>query len=74
MVTATLVCSFALMHGLNGLGRLRVSAQGERLGLDVHEHGATAYPEFEPIAADTLDKPAAPRPAPSSLPRARIVR
>jgi Amt family ammonium transporter len=27
-------------------GTLRVSAEGELEGLDIHEHGTTAYPEY----------------------------
>jgi hypothetical protein len=27
-------------------GRLRITAEGELEGLDLHEHGAPAYPEY----------------------------
>jgi len=43
---ATLVVSFALMYAVKLTGTLRVSREGELEGLDLHEHGATAYPEF----------------------------
>ena len=31
---------------LNLFGRLRISKQGEEEGLDIHEHGISAYPEY----------------------------
>ena len=43
---ATLVVAFALMVVVKMTGTLRVSAEGEKLGLDWHEHGAHAYPEY----------------------------
>jgi len=45
-VAATLAVSFVLMYALKYAGILRVSAAGELEGLDLHEHGATAYPEY----------------------------
>jgi Amt family ammonium transporter len=41
------------------LGLLRVSAEGELIGLDIYEHGMVAYPEFtnspsEPVPAESL--------------------
>jgi Amt family ammonium transporter len=46
---AVFVVSMALMYGLKMTGALRVSQAGELEGLDVHEHGAPAYPEFVTI-------------------------
>jgi Amt family ammonium transporter len=48
MVTlgATLVVAFALMYAVKATGTLRVSMAGEIEGLDIHEHGMPAYPEF----------------------------
>lgn len=43
---ATLGVSLAMMFALKYVGILRVSEAGEREGLDVHEHGASAYPEY----------------------------
>jgi Amt family ammonium transporter len=43
---ATLAVSFVLMYAVKFVGALRVSEVGEREGLDLHEHGAAAYPEF----------------------------
>jgi Amt family ammonium transporter len=46
VVSATLVVSFALMYAVKATGTLRVSREGELLGLDLHEHGMVAYPEY----------------------------
>ena len=43
---ATLVVAFALMYAVKLTGTLRVSREGEIEGLDVHEHGMPAYPEY----------------------------
>jgi Amt family ammonium transporter len=34
------------MYALKTAGVLRVSAEGETYGLDLHEHGISAYPEY----------------------------
>ena len=34
------------MYALKYVGVLRVSKEGELEGLDLHEHGAFAYPEY----------------------------
>jgi len=31
---------------VNAMGLLRISAEGEAEGLDLHEHGISAYPEY----------------------------
>ncbi len=46
VVGATLVCAFILMYAVKATGTLRVSREGELEGLDVHEHGMVAYPEY----------------------------
>jgi Amt family ammonium transporter len=43
---ATLVVSFILMYAVKATGTLRVSREGELEGLDLHEHGMLAYPEY----------------------------
>jgi len=43
---ATLVAAAVLMYAVRATGTLRVSEAGEIEGLDVHEHGLSAYPEF----------------------------
>jgi len=46
VVLATLVVAFVLMYAVNATGTLRVSRTGEIEGLDLHEHGMLAYPEY----------------------------
>jgi len=43
---ATLAVAFVLMYAVKATGTLRVSRAGEIEGLDLHEHGMLAYPEF----------------------------
>jgi Amt family ammonium transporter len=43
---ATLAVSFAVMAALDAKGLLRLSEEGEHDGLDIHEHGISAYPEY----------------------------
>jgi len=43
---STLVVSFLVMYAVKATGTLRVSHAGEIEGLDMHEHGTKAYPEF----------------------------
>ena len=38
---------------VNALGLLRVSTEGEVFGLDLHEHGISAYPEYVISSAGT---------------------
>ena len=37
---------WSLMYAVKATGTLRVSEEGELEGLDLHEHGASGYPEF----------------------------
>jgi len=46
VTAATLVVAFALMYAVKATGTLRVSKAGELEGLDLHEHGMLAYPEY----------------------------
>ena len=46
ITVTTFVVSLALMYAVKATGTLRVSREGELEGLDLHEHGAEAYPEF----------------------------
>jgi Amt family ammonium transporter len=51
IATATFVTSLAMMYALKSAGVLRLSADKERMGMDVTEHGGPAYPELVPRAA-----------------------
>lgn len=47
IVTAsTFVVAMAVMYLVDAFKLLRVSSEGERYGLDLHEHGIPAYPEY----------------------------
>ncbi len=46
ITVATFAVSLAVMYLVKGAGFLRVSAEGETYGLDLHEHGISAYPEY----------------------------
>ncbi|HEY6803508.1 MAG TPA: ammonium transporter [Pyrinomonadaceae bacterium] len=46
VATSTFAVSFLVMNLIKALGVLRVSAKGEIFGLDLYEHGVTAYPEY----------------------------
>jgi Amt family ammonium transporter len=46
VVAATLAASVVLMYAVKATGTLRVSREGELEGLDLHEHGVVAYPEY----------------------------
>jgi Amt family ammonium transporter len=52
-VASTLAVSFVLMYALKYAGVLRVSRAGELEGLDLHEHGASAYPEYALVGVGT---------------------
>ncbi len=43
---ATFIVAYVVMLAVKATGTLRVSAAGEIEGLDIHEHGAPAYPEY----------------------------
>ncbi len=46
ITTATFAISMAVMYLVNATGTLRISAEGELYGMDLHEHGISAYPEY----------------------------
>jgi ammonium transporter, Amt family len=56
ITVSTFVVALALMYAVNAMGILRVSEEGEREGLDLHEHGISAYPEY---VISSLASPAA---------------
>jgi Amt family ammonium transporter len=45
-VIATLIAATVLMYAVKATGTLRISRAGELEGLDLHEHGTVAYPEY----------------------------
>ena len=46
VTVSTFAVAYAVMYLVNAIGLLRVSEEGERHGLDLHEHGISAYPEY----------------------------
>jgi ammonium transporter, Amt family len=46
ITVSTFAVALALMYTINLTGMLRVSREGELEGLDIHEHGIPAYPEY----------------------------
>jgi Amt family ammonium transporter len=46
VTVATFSVAMAVMYAIKAAGVLRVSAEGEAYGLDLHEHGISAYPEY----------------------------
>jgi Amt family ammonium transporter len=54
ITAATLIVSFVLMYAVKATGTLRISREGELEGLDVHEHGMYAYPEFATHPSEAL--------------------
>jgi Amt family ammonium transporter len=46
VTVATLAVSFAVMYAIDAAGLLRLSEEGEHDGMDLHEHGISAYPEY----------------------------
>lgn len=49
----TVACSFVMFLGIKAVMGLRVSAEEEEAGLDIGEHGSTAYPDILPLPGMT---------------------
>ncbi len=56
--TATFVSAMVMFKLLDVVGMLRVSEKGEMAGLDLDQHGITAYPEYQIVP---LGRPSGPR-------------
>jgi Amt family ammonium transporter len=54
ITAAALGSGLALMYLVKATGTLRVSAEGELEGLDLHEHGSSAYPEYMISGSESL--------------------
>jgi len=79
VTVATFSVSLLVMYSVNAIGLLRVSAEGENYGLDLHEHGIPAYPEYVISAAGSpaglvgVEPPALKgAPAPSTVARVSV--
>ena len=46
VTVSTFTVALIVMYAVNAIGMLRVSKEGELYGLDLHEHGISAYPEY----------------------------
>lgn len=46
ITVSTFAVALAVMYAVNAMKLLRVSEEGETYGLDLHEHGIAAYPEY----------------------------
>ncbi len=46
IVISTFAIAFAIFKVLDAVGILRISREGELEGMDLHEHGISAYPEY----------------------------
>lgn len=56
----TVAFSFLMFGSLRAMGRLRVHPEGDRLGIDVYEHGASVWPDVysvEKLVEDKKDYP-----------------
>src|SRR5450631_584584 len=64
ITSATFGVALAVMYLVNATGTLRVSEEGELYGLDLHEHGINAYPEYVISSFGLSPSSAATRPDP----------
>jgi ammonium transporter, Amt family len=74
IVTATtFAVAYVVMYAVNATGLLRVSQEGEVLGIDLHEHGISAYPEYviSGIASPASQVLGGPAAMPQSVPASK---
>jgi Amt family ammonium transporter len=73
VTVATFSVAMAVMYLIKAAGVLRISAEGEAYGLDLHEHGISAYPEYvisavgRPAGMIHMELPKANKQAPAQL-------
>jgi len=53
ITSATFAVALVLMYTVKAMGILRISKEGEMEGIDLHEHGIPAYPEYALHASAT---------------------
>jgi len=58
ITSTTFGVALAVMYLVNATGTLRVSREGELYGLDLHEHGINAYPEYVISSLSSSPSPA----------------
>ena len=69
VTVSTFAVALGVMYAVNAMRLLRVSPEGEAHGLDVHEHGISAYPEYVITHAGTPSIAMRPtNPAPEGSP------
>jgi ammonium transporter, Amt family len=51
VTVTTFVVALIVMKVISAMGYLRISKEGEEYGLDLHEHGISAYPEYQLTSA-----------------------
>ena len=68
MAITVFVVSIVLMYAVKATGTLRVSPAGETEGLDLHEHGTGAYPEFVVTRGMGIMSSMASSPVPAARP------
>ena len=49
IIIFVVIFSFVMFAALNAVGMLRVNEEADRIGIDVYEHGASAWPDVYPI-------------------------
>ncbi|MGB7189265.1 MAG: ammonium transporter [Acidobacteriaceae bacterium] len=71
VTVSTFAVAMAVMYLVNATGTLRVPREGELLGIDLHEHGISAYPEYVITALGMPSgqqlQPEAAQPVPGAL-------
>jgi len=60
---STFAVAMVVMLTINAMGLLRISPEGEQHGLDLHEHGISAYPEY---VIASIGRPGGMTPEPAS--------